>query len=113
MPRFLFQYLELFSFIGAGTPENPGGDFEMNCWIDSPDKNVALEWGHVLLGDYFKARYANSADGCRHDGSPIKRGEIVDDPRILAAATHWSIPACRIGEIPEWRKPWRLSNIRE
>jgi hypothetical protein len=31
MPRFLFQYLQLFSFLGAGTPENPGGDFGMYC----------------------------------------------------------------------------------
>jgi hypothetical protein len=31
MQRFLFHFLELFSFIGDGTPENPGGDFGMSC----------------------------------------------------------------------------------
>ncbi len=112
MQRFLFQYLELLSVLGAGTPENPGGDFDMNCWIEAPDKKTALEWGHVLLGDYCKARYANSADGHRHDGSPIVEGEIVEDPELIAEAGHWKIPSCRIGEIPEWHEPWRLSNIR-
>ena len=112
MQRFLFHYLELFSVIGAGTPENPGGDFDMNCWIEAPDKEAALEWGYVLLGDYFKARYAHAADGYRHDGSPIREGEIMQAPETTAAAEHWNLPSCRIGEIPEWREPWRLSNIR-
>lgn len=35
MPRYLFSYLELFSFIGDGTPQNPGGDFSMHCWIEA------------------------------------------------------------------------------
>jgi hypothetical protein len=30
MQRFLFHYLELFSVIGAGTPENPGGEMPPN-----------------------------------------------------------------------------------
>ena len=112
MQRFLFQYLELFSVLGAGTPENPGGDFDMNCWIEAPDKKSALEWGYVLLGDYFKARYAHSADKYRHDGSAIREGEIVEDPETIAAAEHWNIPLCQIGQMPEWREPWRISNIR-
>jgi hypothetical protein len=81
MQRFLVQYLEMFSAIGAGTPENPGGDFEMSCWIEASDKAAALEWGYVLLGDYCKVRYAHSADGHRHDGSPIREGEIIEVPR--------------------------------
>jgi hypothetical protein len=113
MQRFLFQYIQLFSFIGAGTPEEPGGDFDMHCWIEAPDKAAALEWGFILLGDYCKARYAYSADGHRHDGSPIQDGEIVEDPGALAAAVHWGIPACSVGEVPKWREPWRVSNIRE
>jgi hypothetical protein len=80
MLRFLFEYMELLSVMGAGTPENPGGDFGMHCWIEAPDKETALEWGYVLLGDYFKARYAQSADGYRHDGSPIREGHIIEDP---------------------------------
>jgi hypothetical protein len=112
MQHFLFQYLEMLSFLGAGTPENPGGDFSMFCWIEAPDKESASEWGYVLLGDYLKARYANSADGHRHDGSPIREGEIIEDPLTIAAAEQWNIPLCLVGEVPEWREPWRLSNIR-
>jgi hypothetical protein len=112
MPRFLFHYLELFSVIGDGTPQNPGGDFGMHCWIEAPCKEVALEWGFVLLGNYMKARYANSADGHRHDGSPVREGEIIDAPEILAQAGSWNIPSCQVGSIPEWREPWRLSNIK-
>jgi hypothetical protein len=112
MQRFLFHYLELFSVFGAGTPENPGGDFGMHCWIEAPDQRTALEWAYVLLGDYCKARYAHSADGYLYDGSPIRAGEIIEDPEQIAAAEHWNIPTSRIGEIPEWQEPWRLSNIR-
>ena len=51
MRRCLFQYMELFSVIGAGTPENPGGDFGVNCWIEAPDKGAALEWGYEEVLD--------------------------------------------------------------
>ena len=112
MPQFLFHYMEMLSFIGAGTPENPGGDFDMYCWIEAPYKEAALEWGYVLLGDYFKARYAQSADGYRHDGSPIREGEIIEDPEIIARTERWNIPSCRVGEVPQWREPWRLSNTQ-
>lgn len=113
MRRYLYQYFELLSVLGAGTPANPGGDFDMMCWIDAPDNRAALEWGYVLLGDYCKARYAHSADGHRHDGSPIRQGEIIEDQETIDAAQQWGIPACRIGEIPEWREPWRISSIRK
>jgi hypothetical protein len=111
MQRFLYEYMELFSVIGVGTPENPGGDFSMYCWIEAPDKASALEWGYVLLGDYCKARYARSRDGFRHDGSPKREGEIVEDQETLLRAEDWAIPCCRVGEMPEWREPWRHSNI--
>lgn len=110
MPRFLFQYLELFSVIGAGTPEDPGYDFDMCCWIEAPDSESALKWGYVLLGDYFKARYSHSADNGRHDGLPISEGEIIDDPTFVASAERWNVPSCRVGEIPKWHEPWRISN---
>jgi hypothetical protein len=112
MARFLFHYMEMFSVIGAGTPENPGGDFDMYCWIAAPHKESALEWGYVLLGDYFQARYTHSVDGHRHDGSPVREGEITEDPEILARAEQWNIPSCEVGSVPKWREPWRLSNIR-
>jgi hypothetical protein len=113
MRHFLFQHVELLSVLGDGTPENPGGDFEMTCWIEASCKEDALQWGYVLLGDYVRARYARSADGHRHDGSPIREGEIVEDPETIADAERWNLPSCRIGEIPEWQEPWRLSNIRK
>ncbi len=112
MQRFLFEYLEMLSVLGAGTPKDPGDDFSMNCWIEAPNKSAALEWGHVLLGAYCRARYAHSAERHRYNGSPIRSGEIIEDPEILAAAEEWNIPSCRIGDIPEWSEPWRASNIR-
>jgi hypothetical protein len=110
MHRYLFEFTEFFSFIGAGTPENPGGDFSMSCWIDALDQESALEWGHVLLGNYCMERYSESADGHRHDGSPIREGEIVNDPELITIAMGWNIPSCRVGEIPVWLEPWRISN---
>jgi hypothetical protein len=98
--------------IGAGTAEDPGGDFHMSCWIEAPDSGAALEWGYVLLGDFCRHRYASAADGTRHDGAPLRRGEIVDDPKSLVTAAQWDIPVCRVGEIPVWDQPWRRSNAR-
>ena len=31
---------------------------------------------------------------------------------ILADAAEWAIPTVRVGQIPEWHEPWRLSNTR-
>jgi hypothetical protein len=111
MQRFLFEFIELFSFLGAGTPENPGGDFTMYCWIDAPDRDAALRWGHVLLGGYCRARYARAADGSRHDGSPLRKGAIVEVPELLARALGWRIPTCQVGELPRWHEPWRHTNV--
>jgi hypothetical protein len=108
--RYLFEFTELFSVLGEGTPENPGGDFSMYCWIVAPDPQAALEWGYVLLGDYFRARFSRSEDADLYDGSPVREGAIVDDPELLARAGDWAIPSCRVGQIPEWREPWRISN---
>jgi hypothetical protein len=108
--RYLFEYVQLFSMIGAGTPDDPGGDFSMDCWIEAPDPQAALEWGYVLLGDYFRARFSRSDKAESYDGSPVRDGSIVDDSELLARACDWEIPSCRIGQIPEWREPWRISN---
>ena len=108
--QYLFAFVEFFSVLGAGTPENPGGDFSMYCWIEAPDPQAALEWGYVLLGDYLRARFSRSEDADLYDGAPVRGGEIVEDPELLAGAGGWAIPSCRLGQIPEWREPWRLSN---
>ena len=110
MPRFLYEYVQLFSYVGSGTPEDPGGDFGMCCWIDAPDKESALRWGHVLLGDYYRARFARSEDAERHSGSPVEDGWIVEDEELLAKPPR--APECRVGEIPVWDEPWRDHNAR-
>lgn len=108
MPRFLFEYLQLFSYMGSKTPEDPGGDFGMCCWIEAPNKEAALKWGHVLLGDYYRARFARSDSPC--DGSPVEKGEIVEDEERLANPPN--VPVCKVGEIPIWDEPWRGHNAR-
>ena len=113
MPLFLYYFLELFSYTGAGTPEDPGGDFQMSCWIEAPDQLAALEWGYVLLGDYCRARVEHVGDDAAYDGSPIRRGEIIEDTKTLAEAADWKIPICRIGELPAWDRPWRRSNLKQ
>jgi hypothetical protein len=111
MPRFLFDYVELLSYLGDGTPENPGGDFGMCCWIEAASELEALEWGYVLLGNYYQARFARSPDSANYDGSPIREGQIETDPEQLAWAQEQpGFPVCRVGEIPNWQEPWRPFN---
>ena len=114
MPRYLFSYLELFSFMGDGTPQNPGGDFSMHCWIEATTAEEALKWGHVLLGDYHQKRFAHCDYGEGYDGSPIIDGEIETDEEILASfARKYVFPECKVGEIPVWEAPWRTSNGKD
>ena len=114
MPRFLFHYLELFSYIGEGTPSDPGGDFSMYCWIDAPNREEALAWGHVLLGDYYQKRFAHSEDADRYDGTPVVDGEIETDQTTLAnMASKYAIPKCVVGVIPEWDAPWESCNLKD
>lgn len=110
MQRFLFQYLELFSFIGDGTRENPGFDFEIACWIDAHDRDAAFDWVRVLLGDYFKMRFEFTPSREDFQGQPMDGGSIIEDEAELARAASWKIPACVVGEIPKWIDPWRPSN---
>jgi hypothetical protein len=113
MPRFLFHYLELFSYIGEGTPHDPGGDFSMFCWIEAPNHEEALAWGHVLLGDYHQKRFAHSEDADRYDGTPVVDGEIETDQATLAdMARKFVIPECVVGAIPEWDAPWESCNLK-
>lgn len=110
MPCYLFEYVQLFSYMGDGTPDDPGGDFEMYCWIAATDPHAALQWGYVLLGDYYRARFARSPDADDYQGVPMRHGRIVDDAAQLAKAHDWPIPLCRVGQIPAWHEPWRTSN---
>jgi len=57
---YLYSYLNLFGYIGSGTPEDPGTDFGMSVWIEAPDEQAALDWGHVVLADYVRARAKNA-----------------------------------------------------
>lgn len=36
MALYLYSYLNLFEYIGSGTPEDPGTDFGMSVWIEAP-----------------------------------------------------------------------------
>ena len=110
MPKYLYHYIQLFSVLGDGTKENPGGDFGMSCWIQADDESAALEWGYVLLGDYYKHRFAYSAPGT-YDGKPMRDGWIESDPEQLEDySSNYIIPECVVGEIPEWVEPWRNGN---
>jgi hypothetical protein len=112
VPRFLYSFHEMFSVLGMGTPENPGGDFGMYCWIHAPSARAALEWGHVLLGDYYKCRFARTHQASYYDGAPIQRGEIETDAEFIAElSSEYHIPECDIGHVPQWNAPWRLSNL--
>ena len=110
--RYLYNFLEMFSSLGHGTPESPGGDFSMYCWIEASSKDEALNWGHVLLGDYYKHRFAHSDDASHHSGQSIERGEILtDEEAIHELKNNYTIPECRVGEFPVWDRPWRISNL--
>lgn len=114
MPGFLYQYTQFFSYIGDGTPEDPGGDFGMHCWIEAPDSNAALEWGYALLGDYCQKRFAHCEDAEYHDGRPIRDGEIETDCDAIASLNdRYIAPQCKLGEFPKWEAPWRHSNLIE
>ena len=111
MPRFLYSYFQLLSYMGSGTPEDPGGDFSMSVWIDAPDEHAALVWGYRLLGDYYRARFQHAEDASHCDGRPIEEGYIEKDPEVLARAQAvYDYPAGRVNEVPNWREPWRDHN---
>src|SRR4051812_25107360 len=99
MRLFVFYFLELFSYMGCGTPEDPGGDFTLQCIIEAEDERAALEWGWAVLGDYRRARFQYS--GPAQDGKPVRQGEIDKeaDPSVLLR-TDPAFPKCRVGEFP-------------
>src|SRR4051812_33820050 len=103
MPRFLYQYIELFGYMGAGTPDDPGSDFGMCVWIDAPTEDEARGWGKRVLEDYVRARYAQSDP----DLDPTRfEGDIVHDRCQLEQAEAEGYPQCEVGQTPEWSEPW-------
>jgi hypothetical protein len=108
MALYLYSYINLFGYIGSGTPEDPGTDFGMSVWIEAPDEQAALEWGHLVLADYVRARY-------RHDGSArdVDSGGIegwIEKGETALKNAEGRFPQCHVGEIPTWQAPWRDYN---
>lgn len=97
--------------LGAGTPNDPGGDFSMYCWIEAESADEALDWGHKLLGDYYRKRFAHSDSADLYNGEPIDEGEIETDQDTINDAHNWNLPVCRVGQFPNWDRPWRICNI--
>ena len=107
MPRFLYRYMELLGYMGAGTPEDPGSDFSMSVWVDAADEEEARRWGRVVLQDYVRARYQPSGDEVTPEAY---EGEIVKDECWLQSAAQAGYPVCRVGELPKWVEPWKRDN---
>jgi hypothetical protein len=100
MSLYLYRFLELFSIIGDGTPENPGGDFGMSVWIDADDMIQARNWGKRVLEEFVRERFRQSdpdLDPSRYEG------DIVEDAVYEVGRT----PLCKVGEIPSWPEPWK------
>jgi hypothetical protein len=83
----------------------------MYCWIDAESATEALEWGYVLLGDYYRHRFAQTDDTEMYTGEPVVGGEIETDQGTIDDAVNWNLPTCCVGEFPEWDRPWRICNI--
>lgn len=111
MPHYLYTYIHLFGYIGAGTPEDPGTDFGMSVWIDAPDEDAARCWGKVVLDDYVHARFQHSEDA----GIDAAWGEgwIEKDDQTLKRAEGFDYPLCQVGQIPAWAEPWKRHNCRQ
>ena len=100
MALYLYRFIELLSFIGDGTPENPGGDFGMCVWIDADDVDQARKWGKRVLKEFVRERFRQS----HPDLDPTRyAGDVVEDAVYEAGRT----PVCKIGEIPRWTEPWK------
>lgn len=104
MPRFLYWYLELFSYLGAGAPDDPGGDFDMAVWIDADDEQQARAWGKRVLDSYVCERFSRS--GTPMDTSRM-HGYIQTRPNVLKQFQNAEVPGCKVGEIPRWPEPWK------
>ncbi|MEZ6045239.1 MAG: hypothetical protein R3C11_06580 [Planctomycetaceae bacterium] len=111
MSNYLFRYLQLFSYLGRGTPEDPGGDFEMCCWIKAPDEESALAWGQVLLQDYYRKRFSRSADPIPEGATVPIKGDILSNREELQHYANCIIPGTQLNEIPDWKAPWKNSNV--
>jgi len=108
MPDYLYTYLNLFGYIGRGTPEDPGTDFGMSVWIEAPDEQAALGWGRRVLADYVIARYRHEDEGAVIEPGAIEGWVEKDEGALKRAEGRY--PRCRVGEIPNWQSPWRHDN---
>jgi hypothetical protein len=104
MPRYLYEFIELLSYIGDGTPQNPGGDFTMCVWIDADDVEQARSWGRQILHQFVRERFRHSDPDVDPTGY---EGEIVEDAALLESRKREAIPVCKVGEIPQWTEPWK------
>lgn len=106
MPRYHYSFSELFGMLGRGTPDSPGTDFCLDCIIDAPSGNEAIEWGYHVLGDFVRSR--DQYTDTPHDGSPIREGAIVADTNVDKFIRRRSNCAqCSIGKYPVWIEPWK------
>jgi hypothetical protein len=108
VPLYLYSYLNLFGYMGRGTPEDPGTDFGMSVSIDAPDERAALDWGKLVLADYIRARFRFDSPDEDIDSGQVE-GWIVRDKSALDRAKG-RYPQCQVGEIPSWHDPWQLEN---
>ncbi|HET6246776.1 MAG TPA: hypothetical protein VFE47_03680 [Tepidisphaeraceae bacterium] len=107
MARYLYRYLQLFGYVGAGTPDDPGSDFGMSVWIDAANEDEAKTWGKAVLHDYVRARFRYSNENVNTERY---EGEIVSHPGWLQSSAECGYPVCRVGEMPTWFDPWKSDN---
>jgi hypothetical protein len=103
VPRYLYHYADLLGVLGLGTPENPGTDFAMSVWIEADNAEEALRWGKVVLADFIRARFERSTTKY----TATDDGWIEEDQGEIQPSRLHRYPECKVGEIPEWREPWR------
>lgn len=104
VPRYMYTFVELFSYMGDGTPQNPGGDFMMCVLIDADDVGQARWWGKRVLEEFVRERFSQSdpdVDPSRYEG------EVAEVAEMLQLGTNDDIPVCKVGEIPRWTEPWK------
>ena len=85
----------------------------MHCWIEAETADEALNWGHKLLGDYYRHRFAQTDSAELYTGEAVFKGEIETDQDTINDAMSWNLPTRCVGEFPKWDRPWRVCNINK